>query len=387
MLPIYECLITDEIDGMVALSLVDLPAVECNFVAFDKQEKPLMFAVENEMEHMVLGVVMRADFPMYRYSEDMGEYYVKYSKETIKQMSEKFLKDGLQNNINLMHNQERFVDGVELVQIFVKDSEKGISPKGFENIEEGSLFAQYHITNEEVWNSVMNGDFKGYSLEAMHTIIPVKQEYNKQENKYKSMLSKIKETLRSLLMEFGKVTIDGKDYFYEGEELTEDTQLYEDEEMTIKSDVKYVPEETKEEEPSEEQETPQEDVKEEEVVEETVEEEKPSEEEPKEEVSEPQEKEEETEVVEEVKEEPLQLPEGDDVPAEEIPNDINEVAALKGQVEELRGLIQSIQAQVNQLNAPLCPPIEETFSAVEKKNPKEMSFEELGNYIKKCKRN
>ena len=380
MLPIYECLITDEIDGMVALSLVDLPAVECDFVAFDKQEKPLMFAVENEMEHMVLGVVMRADFPIYRYSEDMGEYYVKYSKETIKQMSEKFLKDGLQNNINLMHNQERFVDGVELVQIFVKDSEKGISPKGFENIEEGSLFAQYHITNEEVWNSVMNGDFKGYSLEAMHTIIPVKQEYNKQENKYKSMLSKIKEILRSLLMEFGKVTIDGKDYFYEGKELTEDTQLYEDEEMTIKSDVKYVPEETKEEEPSEEQETPQEDVKEEEVVEETVEEEKPSEEEPKEEVSEPQEKiEEEVGTEEELPENPIEIPE-----EVSVPNADQAISVLQSQVEELKGEIEGLKAIVAELNAPVVPPIEAQFSACEHKSDSN-KYQDIAEMLKRLR--
>ena len=65
-LPIYEAKITDAQDGILAIALVDMPAVESDFMAFKAERKPLMYAVQNEDQHILFGVLMRAEFPIYR---------------------------------------------------------------------------------------------------------------------------------------------------------------------------------------------------------------------------------------------------------------------------------------------------------------------------------
>lgn len=161
--PIYKAALTENQDetGMYFISLVDDPAVECDFLAFDKVQN-LNFKVENEEKRIVTGLVMPADRPILRQDFD-GLYYILYDKDTIIAMAERFLAMGIANNVDTNHNFE-VEDGVFLREMYIKDSERGISPKGFEDVEEGSLFATYHILNDEVWDKVKKGEFKGYSL-------------------------------------------------------------------------------------------------------------------------------------------------------------------------------------------------------------------------------
>jgi hypothetical protein len=164
--PIYKAALTENQDetGMYFISLVDDPAVESDFLAFE-EAKNLNFRVENEEKRIVTGLVMPADRPILRQDYN-GLYYILYDKDTIIAMAERFLAMGLANNVDTMHNFE-VEDGVFLREMYIKDSERGISPKGFEDVEEGSLFATYHILNDEVWNKVKSGEFKGYSLAGM----------------------------------------------------------------------------------------------------------------------------------------------------------------------------------------------------------------------------
>lgn len=161
--PIYKAALTEnpEETGMYLISLVDDPAVEANFMAFSK-EKYLSFKVENEEKRIVTGLVMAADRPILRQDED-GLYYIMYDKDTINAMAERFLAMGLANNVDTQHNFEVEKD-VFLREMYIKDTERGISPKGFEDVEDGSLFATYHILNDEVWEKVKSGEFKGFSL-------------------------------------------------------------------------------------------------------------------------------------------------------------------------------------------------------------------------------
>lgn len=161
--PIYKAALTEnpEETGMYLISLVDDPAVEANFMAFSK-EKYLSFKVENEEKRIVTGLVMAADRPILRQDLD-GLYYIMYDKDTINAMAERFLAMGLANNVDTQHNFEIEKD-VFLREMYIKDTERGISPAGFEDVEDGSLFATYHILNDEVWEKVKSGEFKGFSL-------------------------------------------------------------------------------------------------------------------------------------------------------------------------------------------------------------------------------
>lgn len=170
-LPIYYAEIDFDGEGIQSVSLVDCPAVKSNFVAFGQQKcQDLRFAmVEDGDQHLLVGVVMRADFPIYRCDEHMGEFYLVFRKDTIRYMAEKMLYDGRTSAVNVMHTPV-CVNGVNLQELFIKDTAKGISPEGFEDIEDGSLFAVYKIHNSEVWAAIKRGEFKGFSLEGMFQI-------------------------------------------------------------------------------------------------------------------------------------------------------------------------------------------------------------------------
>lgn len=231
-IPVYNATISDEETGMFKISLVDEPAVMSNFLAFDKTRKPLMYAIANEEKRIVRGVVMRADFPIYKYDENFGEYYIIYKADTIRQMAEKYLLESRQNDVNLMHKDGSDVDGVQMVQYFIKDTTAGVCPTGFEEIADGSLFAEFHIVNDEVWEQVKDGTFKGYSLEGVFDLVPEQDEervesivdslegkFNKLfKNFNMSKFKRFKAALAKVLAEFANVTTDKGVLSWDGED-------------------------------------------------------------------------------------------------------------------------------------------------------------------------
>ena len=205
-LPIYNAEIKDERDGIIAISFVEEPAVESNFMLFGKQI-PLFFA--NEEKKNILGVIMRADFPIYRRDEDGNEFYVTYSSDTISKMAQKYFVSGAVNTTSINHNGE-VLDGVSLVQWYIKDTNKGIAPNGFDDVKDGSLFAEFHIENENLWTACKKGTFKGFSLEGYFTTEKTNLKSDKMENK-------IMQKVRELLVKLAKVTTDKGEISYEGD--------------------------------------------------------------------------------------------------------------------------------------------------------------------------
>lgn len=214
-LPLYQAVIDDEALGMLRVSLVDCPAVEKDFLAFRKEREELRFAVADEEKRIVRGVLMRADFPIYRFSPSIGEYYITFSAETIRLMAERYLAEGRANNVNVMHDALQEVKGCHLVQYFIKDSEAGINPQGFEDVADGSLFAEYKIHDEEVWAAIKDGTFRGFSIECKAGLErEVFNAVEKPKNQNHNMFEKIKKTMREALVmreelaQFSIVTTD-----------------------------------------------------------------------------------------------------------------------------------------------------------------------------------
>lgn len=173
-LPLFDMMITDDMVGLYTVSLVDDPAMEVGWYAFSKEDGLDVKCgdILDEMERKVMVVICRADFPIIR-KNDKGElFYIQFPKETIKIMAQRFLKNGFQGLVNLMHREDTYVEGVEMEQLFIKDTEAGISPSRFEQIEDGSLFAVYKVENDEIWKDILEGKYSSVSLEGLFLPVP-----------------------------------------------------------------------------------------------------------------------------------------------------------------------------------------------------------------------
>lgn len=211
-LPTYNALISDEDEGILVISLVDAPATETNWMCFKEQEN-IKFSIVNEDEHILAGVVMVADKPIYRIAPDGTEYYIVFSKDVIKRMAEKMLDDNTFNNIDIQHDGNIIPrDKVKLVELFIADEAKGIKPN-YLDVPDGSLLANYKIYDDELWNMAKSGVLNGFSLEGVFSTIRYKHNKNIKHNK----MSKIKEMLKSILVQLGEVNTDKGTLTYDGD--------------------------------------------------------------------------------------------------------------------------------------------------------------------------
>lgn len=234
-IPVYSAEIGSAADGMLCISLVDDPAVESLFQAFDAKRQPVLCSVTDDEKRLILGVVMRADFPIYRRDDQNGEYYIVYSAETIREMAQKYLAEDRANLLNLMHDGDPDIEGVELVQWFIKDAAAGVAPEGFDDIKDGSLFAEFHVENDEVWQAVKAGTYRGFSLEGLFTLVPVEMQREQPEKQpapaveYPTIFNKLSKNMgkrikaifaaiASALVLMGKIATDKGILSYDGDE-------------------------------------------------------------------------------------------------------------------------------------------------------------------------
>lgn len=157
--------------GMNAISLVEMPAVQKDFLCFNKDEKPVQMKFD-DAKHIISGVVALAGTPIYRYSPDMGEYWVVFTKETIEKMVEKYSKNGLWNSVNLQHDDNSFVNNVYMLESYIINRDRGINPSEFEDVPDGSWIASFKIEDEDLWDEIINGDkLNGFSLQGAFTLV------------------------------------------------------------------------------------------------------------------------------------------------------------------------------------------------------------------------
>lgn len=164
--PLINMTIDDhEETGVDFIALVDTPAIEREWMAFNKQHK-LEFKVEDEEQRLIMGAIMVADLPIYRRDEENGEYYVRFNSDSIKKIVHRYFKNGYTSNVNLDHTTK--TDGVYLVESFIIDDRKK-TPEGFSKLPKGSWFGTMKVDNDDVWAQVKDGTFRGFSIEGIFT--------------------------------------------------------------------------------------------------------------------------------------------------------------------------------------------------------------------------
>ena len=152
--------------GIQAISLVQFPAFEddANFVFFNKNHN-LTFAKIDEEKRLLIGCALVPEKKIPRMDQETGqEYDVYFSKETIKQASELFLKHNKQNEHTLEHQTE--IDGLSVVESWIVDDDKLDKSRLFNfNVPVGSWMVSVKVDNDEIWNQVKEKSVKGFSIE------------------------------------------------------------------------------------------------------------------------------------------------------------------------------------------------------------------------------
>ena len=222
---------TNPLEGMFVVSLVEEPAIGSLFFPFG--EEKINLSILDAPQHKVIGCVLRADYPILRIDGEGKYYNLVFDKETIYELTQHFVKYNNTGNVSVLHNGVP-IGGVELTQLFIKDKSKGIDPVGFEEVSDGSLFAEYKILNEEVWKGICNGVYRGFSIEGVFELAPVKmQKVNQDENKVDKNkfnifnMSKLRDKLAKMLLKFDSISTDKADLFYDHEgELVVGDEVY-----------------------------------------------------------------------------------------------------------------------------------------------------------------
>lgn len=176
-LPVYNINIEaqdEEFLGLTCVSIVSEPAVCEELYCFDKAEKKQMiFTSDNNEQHCITSVALLSDTPIYRVDQYGNGYYVVFEKQTIRDLVEKYSKDGYNNITSFQHDGQEIDDFVMLESYFV-DKENGVVNNRFD-VPDGSWIVTYKCTNEETWNKVKNElSTGGYSVEIICDITPAK---------------------------------------------------------------------------------------------------------------------------------------------------------------------------------------------------------------------
>jgi hypothetical protein len=150
-------------NGIEAISVVENPAIEEDFVALNTQLIELKEL--NKEKQILLGALLIPNKPIYRKNGD-DEYYIYFSRETVEKASQMYLMKGNQNNSTLEHQFTK-LSGLSLVESWiVEDEVHDKSRKYGMNVPLGTWMGAVKVNNNEVWNDyVKTGKVKGFSIE------------------------------------------------------------------------------------------------------------------------------------------------------------------------------------------------------------------------------
>ena len=166
---VVKCVIDEEGRlGITAMGLVDMPAIEENWIALSK----VQLSAINDERRMLYGPALIPDKEILRYDDKGEPYYVYFEKATVQAIAHQFFKKNLQHTNNLQH--EIPVTGVTVVESWLKEGKNDKSIElGLPDLPDGTLFIGTKVDEDHVWNDVKEGKVKGYSIEVFFNEVGV----------------------------------------------------------------------------------------------------------------------------------------------------------------------------------------------------------------------
>ena len=215
---------------LFAVSLVEDPAIESNFIALSKQKSSIK--LENE-KRLLIGAALVPNKPIYR-NVNGNEFYISFDETTIEKLAQDFLANDYQHNITVDHQEE--ANDIVIVESWIKTSENDKSVSYGLNEPIGTWFIGMKVNNDEIWQRIKDGFYKGFSIEAVVGL----DELINNNNLYLSMDKEFIDKLREIIYEaIGKSPKAEEIVADVNEEVTETQpiQYADDEVAKLKEDV------------------------------------------------------------------------------------------------------------------------------------------------------
>jgi hypothetical protein len=157
----------NEGDGVYAMSLVEAPATEEQFIALATDvQKEIKLSTLVEDKQILIGAALVPEKPIFRAGQDGNEdYYIYFSKQTVAQAAQDFVKNGMQSNFTLEHGKK--VDGVNVIESWIVDDEKNDKSRSYGlDVPKGTWMLMSKVEDTNLWKDYVKGNkVFGYSLE------------------------------------------------------------------------------------------------------------------------------------------------------------------------------------------------------------------------------
>ena len=164
-LQLFELVVDADEDGVFANSFVEEPAIERDFVFFNKHKEVTFQAIDTE-KRLVAGPLLIPNKKIIRMDEQMGMYNVFFKPETIETIARKFMKNKYNGEVTVEHDKK--VNGVYLTESWIiEQSSKDKSNLFGYTLPKGTWFGIYKVDNDKVWEEVKAGKYKGFSIEGI----------------------------------------------------------------------------------------------------------------------------------------------------------------------------------------------------------------------------
>jgi hypothetical protein len=182
--------------GVFAISMVDEPAIEMDFLYFSKQHKNVEFATADFERMVITGPAMIPDKMIYRVNEETDEeFYVYFTKETVRSIAEQYLLNNRQYNVTLQH--EVPIEDICLIESWiVEDPQRDKAITLGYNVPKGTWMISMKVNNKKAWNKLIKtGEVRGFSIEGAFLTKFKKANFNERELTDEQILDKIKQLI------------------------------------------------------------------------------------------------------------------------------------------------------------------------------------------------
>ena len=194
MKPIYDIKVNkdNKKQGLFTLSIVRNPAIKEMFVKLS--EESIQTKLSSLEKKQVVGAALIPDMPINRQTKELGEFQIKFSKETIEDILLKYSKDSNMNKFNVEHKFALGSDDATMLEMWIKESNNDKSTDfGFEDLPVGTLFFKLQIENDVLWDSIKEGELNGFSVEILSDLITNENMNLSEQEDFAAMKAKMEE--------------------------------------------------------------------------------------------------------------------------------------------------------------------------------------------------